>query len=147
MEPGSFGGMEKTMYLQNKLLMVVAVLLGLAAGMSLFPNSANARAACYSLEPAIVSLKGVVVTDAGGSFFLVLNEPICVRGEGMGGDVKADNVVRMHLTISTENGVAELRQVIGKEVELTGGLFDAHTAHHKTEILMSIKKIRKISPI
>jgi len=135
------------MCLRSRFLLLISLFLGFAAGMTLFPGDASARAACYSVEPAIVSLKGVVVTDAGGSFFLVLNEPVCVRGEGFGGEVNADNVVRMHLTISTQNGVAELRQVIGKEVELTGGLFDGHTAHHKTEILMNIKKIRKISPI
>ena len=135
------------MCLRSRFLVVISVLFGVAAGMNLFPSSASARAACYSLEPAIVTLKGVVVTDAGGSFFLVLNEAICVRGEGFGGEVNADNVVRMHLTISTQTGVAELREIIGKEVELTGGLFDWHTAHHKTQILMSIKKIRKISPI
>lgn len=140
----SIGGMVIPMYALSRFvsLLILALAVPVVATSSSQPGKATA--VCYPMEPAKVALRGVVVTDAGGSFFLILDAPICVKGEGFGGNVIAENVVRMHLAPQGDNGVKELRDAIGKDVELYGNLFDWHTAHHKTPILMAVDKVRRL---
>jgi hypothetical protein len=71
---------------------------------------------------------------------LILAEPICVVGnEDNFGDMEQN---QSEITLVPQNK-ENLGDYAGKQIMVEGTLFPAHTAHHHTKILMSIKKIIK----
>jgi hypothetical protein len=71
---------------------------------------------------------------------LILLEPICVVGNE--GDLGVEEQNQSEITLVPQNN-ENLRDYAGKQIMVEGTLFHAHTAHHHTKILISIKKIIK----
>jgi hypothetical protein len=111
-----------------------------------------------SYEPAVVELRGKLITrmyygppnygenpktDSKEVLpFLVLSKPVNVRGypdpnAGPPEQVTVENVRRMELVLTLPH-----KNMIGKNVIVTGTLFHAFTGHHHTDVLMTVQTIR-----
>jgi hypothetical protein len=110
---------------------------------------------CFSLEPAQVSLEGNIReeeftdTDQPSNqpevcWILHLPKPVCV---GKGDDeFLDDDVVIEEIQLALEPKQYDAYQnLLNSFVKLSGNLFAAHTAHHHTKILLSVKRLEKIN--
>jgi hypothetical protein len=74
------------------------------------------------------------------AILLKLSEPVCVEGVGIGEiPFKAENVDLIQLAIPPKLQ-EELRS--RRNVTVRGELYDKHTGHHRTEVLMSVTEVR-----
>jgi len=117
-----------------------------------------------SYEPATVELEGRVVirskygppnygenpkTDQKGKYlFLVLTKPINVRGtEGDGHNAQSVEGAREIQLILTD-GKPSHKNLIGKNVVVKGTLFHAHTGHHYTDLVLTVRSLEvKAKPV
>jgi len=108
-----------------------------------------------SLEPAEVRLEGIIkreeftnTDDPGekpGTYWILhLKKAVCIE--------KGDNdFLDENLTVSKiqlvleESGYKKYRNVVDEPALTIGTLFAAHTAHHHTEILLSVNRLEKIN--
>lgn len=113
---------------------------------------------CVAYEPDTVSLTGTIKprTFAGSPNFesvargdqpehvwvLRLARPICVSASGDQGEEK--NVSDLQLVFTdAEKDYYRYRSFLGRRVIVSGSLFQAHTAHHHTKVLLTVKRINK----
>ena len=108
---------------------------------------------CMSYEPAVVTLYGVIhrKTFAGRPnyesikdgdepetyWILRVNKPICVEANGRGSD-DPDNqpesgVSQLQMNLD-EKQYAQYKDLLGKQVSVTGKLAHAFTGHHHTNV-------------
>jgi hypothetical protein len=114
-------------------------------------------AQCERFEPASAVLTGTLrqataprVTHYGAHrnerferyFVLELARPLCVRG--IAGDAlndrTRDGVTRVELVLDAPEWRA-LHGRVGARVVLRGTLFTAHTAHHHTDVLLTVREV------
>ena len=110
-------------------------------------------AECLRYEPATVMLPGIVslrngfgppgfgedpAHDSKESWYVItLDSPICVRASPndlLNGEAESDV---MEMQIVLRDGFSSYRDWIGKHVAITGTLFHAITAHHRTAVLVT----------
>ena len=111
---------------------------------------------CVAYEPDTVSLTGTIKrrTFAGPPNYesvargdqpeqvwvLRLARPICVSASGDQGEEK--NVSDLQLVFTDpEKEYPRYRSLLGRRVNVNGGLFQAHTGHHHTKVLLTVSRI------
>ena len=113
-----------------------------------YHNKSKSDVSCYSYREKVF-LKGKfiqkripeVAEKKGHYWMIILKEPICT-------EISAQEVVYEPFTGEKEIQIA-LREyhthknLLNKEVTVTGTLFGAHTGHHYTKILINADKIQE----
>jgi hypothetical protein len=128
------------------------VLLFLVATASI---SAVAGSKCLAYEPSVVTLKGTLIRktfpgppnyesirkgDRAEVYWLIqLASPICVNADPSSDLNSSEKEVREVQLVMTS--YAKYENLIGKRVIATGSLFSAHTAHHRTPVLLTLSKL------
>jgi hypothetical protein len=125
---------------------------------SLCPGQNAPSAACLSYEPAVVNVAGTLTRKtfpgppnyesvrngdiAEVYWFVELRSPVCVLEDKADPDLNPsqDQVREVQLVLEsamyrTYNGL------IGRQVTAQGTLFGAHTGHHHTPVLLTVKSI------
>jgi hypothetical protein len=133
----------------------IAVLLLLISSIRCFGQKAI-ESHCLSYEPSVVKLTGILQRkvfpgppnyedlrrgDAPEVIWLLnLAAPICVNEDKAQPDLNPahDKARTMHLVIPAEF-YSKYKELLGKQVTVTGTLFGAHTAHHRTPVLLTVK--------
>lgn len=137
---------------------LVSLILLLIGG---FSSNASTPKTCFSYEPATVFLKGKITrnTFAGSPnydnikkgdtperyWILNLIKPICVISDPniIGGEKQENNVSKIQLAL-TEAQYVEFKGFRGKQVEVSGKLWHAHTGHHHTNVLITVTEIKDV---
>jgi hypothetical protein len=114
---------------------------------------------CKSYEPALLALKGKVIrkTFAGPPnysniskgdkaevyWLLELDAAICVNEDKAQPDLNPPlkDVKTVQLVFLNGEAYKTYQPLVGRRVVATGSLFGAHTAHHHTDALLTVKKI------
>jgi hypothetical protein len=130
--------------------LLIILMLFFQAGIS---SEGSEPGGCVSYEPTVVTLKGVIErkTFAGRPnyesikdgdepetyWILHINKPICVDANGGGSD-DPDNqpetgVSRLQLNLD-EKQYAQYKDLVGKQVSVTGKLAHGFTGHHHTDV-------------
>jgi hypothetical protein len=125
-------------------------LVGLSLGVS------NASAQCLEYEPAVSTLRGLLVRatfpgpptfesvrtgDAPESTWLLsLDSEICVTARD-DINVETGNQKSIQLVLIGDS-FDKYRALLGQRVTVVGTLFHAHTGHHHTNLLLETKDIR-----
>jgi hypothetical protein len=134
----------------------MTVILGLLAS-AVFSQAAEQR--CVEYEPAVVKLEGRIergvfpgppnyMSVENGDqkdvqWILHLSIPACVngkRGDDLNSEPEAD-VSELQLVISKSSEWKRYTPLLGRDVLVTGTLFHAHTAHHRTTVLLTVRRI------
>ncbi len=88
-----------------------------------------------------------VFTDANDdpekALVLVLDKPIDVKKDDMGGPAK--NTREVQLAIMNKATRAVAKEYINKKVIASGLLYYGHTAHHHTKVLMAANQLDKLN--
>jgi hypothetical protein len=121
---------------------------------------ARAQEQCLSYEPAEVRLAGTIskqVVPGPPNFenvrkgdqpetiwILTLDKAVCVTGNTDDMNEAERNVTDLQLVLQPDH-FARLRRMTGRKVHVVsrGKLFHAHTAHHRTKVLLDVKEIAK----
>ena len=137
-------------------LLVSLMLFGLC-----FSSNVRSPQHCLSYEPSTVTLKGKVIrkTFAGPPnyesvrkgdapetcWILHLIKPICVNADKTmtGGDKPEKNVYEIQIRLS-EKQYTQYESLLGKRVEVSGKLMHAFTAHHHTNILLTLEEMKGV---
>lgn len=116
---------------------------------------------CLSYDPATVELTGSVIrrTMPGPPNYesvrkgdrpeivsiLRLARPVCVTGNTDDINVPEQNVTDLQLVLD-EKQFARVRELTGRNVRVAarGKLFHAHTAHHRTNVLLAVETLRRV---
>ena len=117
----------------------------------------------YQYEPAIVSLKGVLLiksaygppgygenplTDEKVKYLVLkLDTPINVNGDSDPNSVNLNtftNISEIQLVLFGDQMKKNASDKVNKKVVLTGKLFEAHTGHHYTDVLMEVQQIELV---
>lgn len=96
-----------------------------------------------------VRLEGRLVArnypDANGkrerALVLLLSKPIDVPADDLGGPAHGVREIQLVLPMEV---FPKKKGYLGKRIVVEGKLFYAHTAHHHTEVLMDVKKVKKL---
>jgi hypothetical protein len=84
--------------------------------------------------------------DAAGrpkqAYILTLPAPTCLSGSEAMDNVA--NVRTIHVYSFDEATLAGIKRLVGKNVQVRGTLFGAHTAHHHAPIVMDVSEIDEI---
>lgn len=126
-------------------------------GLVCLAGSASASR-CLTYEPDVVDIKGKLAREtfparnyesiqAGDRvetyWIAVLSRPVCVtqtnKDEEI--DVSYKNVRNIQLVLPDDDAYKRWRDCVGKPATVTGQLYGAHTAHHRTKVLIRVKKI------
>lgn len=114
-------------------------------------DGAVAQSACLTYEPDTVQVTGVLeIRGFPGppdyvegdpeeeAIILVLLEPVCVEGRPQSelNQGSEENVREIQLAFPLEH-VGDGRALTGRRVRASGVLWHAHTAHHRTRVLMA----------
>jgi len=138
----------------TKALQIVASLLAVCAA------SAQTRPKhCIEYEPIVVHLVGRIerqtfpgppnctsTTDGDQpdvQWVLHLSNPVCVNGmrdNELNSDAES-GVSEIQLVIANQSDWTRCAHLIGKNVSVTGTLFHSHTAHHRTQVLLTVRLI------
>ncbi|HEY0379041.1 MAG TPA: DUF4431 domain-containing protein [Pyrinomonadaceae bacterium] len=115
---------------------------------------------CLSYEPAEVQLSGTLSKQVVPGppnyesvrrgdkpetiWILTLDKAVCVTGNTDDVNEPEQNVTDLQLALQQDQ-FAQLRRVTGRKVHAaaSGKLFHAHTAHHRTKVLLDVKEIEK----
>lgn len=139
----------------------VILLLGMSVVGFSPARGAEGSQPCLSYEPATVTLKGTVSrktfsgppnyesVEAGDQpetyWVLRLTKPLCVKGKGDDGqdpdDQPESGVADIQLNLN-EDQYAKYRNLVGKEVTVTGSLSHAFTGHHHTAVLLTVTEMK-----
>lgn len=122
---------------------------------TLISDSAGAAQQCLRYEPAVVALSGTLVrktfpgppnfesVEAGDraetGYYLQLASGICTRAAKDDDSGDHDGVKEIQLVLSGPQYEA-LRPKLGARVTLTGSLFEAHSGHHHTPVLLMVRE-------
>ncbi|MBI5492901.1 MAG: DUF4431 domain-containing protein [Deltaproteobacteria bacterium] len=115
---------------------------------------------CLSHEPTEVRLIGTIIRktfpgppnyesiekgDEPETFWILkLKRPVCVKGrpdDELNSETEK-NIKNLHLVLDNEM-YARYKHLVLKNVIAEGTLFHAHTAHHRTKVLMTVKRLSK----
>lgn len=113
---------------------------------------------CLAYDPSVVVVTGkikrhtfagppnyesVAKGDAAETTWLLhLAKPVCVSGGEAGEEEK--RVSDLQLVFSEGEKQYQLyRPLVGRTVTATGTLFHAHTGHHHTKVLLTVRSIKK----
>ena len=117
--------------------------------------------ACVSYEPSVVQLKGKIVRktfpgppnyesikrgDKAEKFWLlVLSQPICVQQDKKDPDANPaqQDIRQIQLVFGDANAYEIHKELVGKNVVASGTLFGAHTGHHRTPVLLTVRTLEK----
>ncbi len=120
---------------------------------------AQASSSCLAYEPAVVTLRGRLVsrvypgppnlesTKAGDEpehvLILALPRSVCVHGDSAAQlNTETERGLReMQLVIDQDSLWAAVRRLGRRSVLVTGTLFHAGTAHHHTRVLITVTKL------
>ena len=132
------------------------LLLGSCSG----AKAPSSEDAWLDYEPAIIELKGklTIALKYGPPNYgenpetdekvrapiLVLSQPVNVRAdrESEFNTESFEGVKEVHLVFFTDRKIA-YSHLVGRQVEVRGTLFQAHTGHHYTDVLMIVSTIRE----
>lgn len=144
--------MSCTSHLPKNRLAVVSRGLLLAAFLT---DTAYAAPQCLHYEPSVVALSGTLVRKtfpgppnfesvengdrAETGYYLQLNPGICTRAAGNDDAGDHDGIKEIQLVLSGAQYDA-LRPKLGARVTLTGSLFEAHSGHHHTPVLLMVRE-------
>lgn len=125
----------------------------------LFTTQAQAQQ-CLNYEPDAVTLTGTIKqhTFAGPPNYesvakgdaaekvwvLHLEKPICVLASA--DNEKENEVSDLQLVVGGSKEYRAYRSMVGRKVSATGTLFHAHTGHHHTPVLLTVKTIQQAKP-
>lgn len=128
------------------LLLLIATLIADAAG---------AAQQCLTYEPTVVTLSGTLVRKtfpgppnfesvengdrAETGYYLQLAPSICTQAATDDDAGDHDGVKEIQLVLSGPQYDA-LRPKLGARVTLTGSLFEAHSGHHHTPVLLMVRE-------
>jgi hypothetical protein len=122
--------------------------------------SAFAQANCLSYDPAQVNVMGTILrkTFPGPPnyesvrrgdkpetiWILHLDNPVCVTGNTDEINQPERRLTDLQLALDGDE-YTRFRKFIGGQirVQVTGKLFHAHTAHHRTSVLLEVENIKK----
>lgn len=122
--------------------------------------SASAQGGCLSYDPAEVSLTGTILrkTFPGPPnyesvrrgdkpetiWILHLENPVCVTGNTDEINEPEQRVTDLQLVLDGTE-YARFKKFTGGKISVraTGKLFHAHTAHHRTSVLLAVEDIKK----
>ncbi|WP_374511759.1 DUF4431 domain-containing protein [Niveibacterium sp.] len=118
-------------------------------------DTANAAQQCLKYEPAVVSLSGKLVQKtfpgppnfesvengdrAETRYHLQLDPSICTRAAKDDDAGDHDGVSELQLVLSGPQYDAQ-RPKLGARVTLSGSLFEAHSGHHHTPVLLMVRE-------
>ena len=130
----------------------------------IWTNSATGQSTpqyqCLSYEPAVVTLSGTLVrkTFPGppnyesikkgdrpeSSWFLDLSKSVCVNESTPEPDLnpKQSGIREIQLVVKPEQ-YQQHKELVGKEVRVTGTLFGEHTGHHHTPVLLTVRTLNE----
>lgn len=74
--------------------------------------------------------------EAETGFYLKLNNPICTVGEASSPDAYPQERVAIIQLNLNQAGYKNVRQLIDRQVTLSGELYAAHTAHHHAPVII-----------
>ena len=121
---------------------------------------ARAQEQCLSYDPAEVRLAGTISKQVVPGppnyenvrtgdkpetiWILTLDKPVCVTGNTDDVNEAEQNVTDLQLVLQP-NHFAQLNRMGGRKLQVVslGKLFHAHTAHHRTKVLLDVKEIEK----
>ena len=130
------------------------------SGAQIRPNISDRVKIWVDYEPAVVELKGKLITkwyygppnygeapktDSRELLpILLLSKPVNVRGNpdpnaGPPESVTVENIRRMELVLTIPH-----KNMIGKNVIVEGTLFHGFSGHHHTDVLMTVQSIRRV---
>ena len=119
---------------------------------------ASAQEDCLSYDPAEVQLSGTISKQVVPGppnyenvrkgdkpetiWILTLDRAVCVTGNTDDVNEPERGVTDVQLVLQ-QNHFAQLRRMTGRKVHVVslGKLFHAHTAHHRTKVLLDVKEI------
>jgi len=113
---------------------------------------------CAKFEPTVTRLVGRLTTreypgppnyesvTAGDKpereWILVLRAPLCVDGDS-DSELNRTSVAAIgEVQLVAASSASNLAHLTGKDVEVSGTLFTAHTGHHKTPVLLTVQEVR-----
>lgn len=125
------------------------------------PGSTENSPACFSYEPSVVQLSGNVIRktfpgppnyesiERGDKpevlWLLVLSHPICMQE-----DIKEPSlnpaqkdIRKIQLVFRDAAAYETHKKLVGKGVVAKGTLFGAHTGHHHTPLLLTVRTLTK----
>ena len=127
-----------------------------AAFIALSFQSGEAAAQCLDYEPEVVTLRGSLVREthpgrpnyesiqngdeAEVIWVLHLADEVCVNAADEL-NAEAHQVTRVQLVLKAEQ-YEKYRDLLGHQVEVVGQLFQAHTGHHHTTLLLTTREMR-----
>ena len=123
--------------------------IGFALGLIVVLN-APAAAACMNPKSKEEIAEGRLFIqrfkDAAGRpeqmYILRMPTPACLDGKEP--DERVKSTRSLHIFASDEKIHRRIRQFVGKDIQVRGTVFSAHTAHHHAAIVMDIKEIDRI---
>jgi hypothetical protein len=119
-----------------------------------------ASAPCLEYEPQVVEMRGALSVEtfpgppnfsdlAKGDkpervWILTLSQPICVSANTSDELYRAvPKATRVQVGFADFDGYKRYESMLGHDVVVSGSLFPAHTGHHHTDILMTIRTIKR----
>jgi hypothetical protein len=74
-----------------------------------------------------------------------LSQPTCVEQDKKDPDLNPaqQDIRQIQLVFSVASGYESPKEFVGKKVVTSGTLFGAHTAHHRTPVLLTVKTLTK----
>ena len=139
----------------TKILTLLILILASAAY-----ARARGEQQCLSYDPAEVQVSGTLdkmVVPGPPNYqsvrrgdqpetiwILTLDKPVCVTGNTDDINEAERGVTDLQLALK-QNHFAQLRRMRGRKIHVaaTGKLFHAHTAHHRTKVLLDVKELEK----
>lgn len=152
-------GCEPVTKLLPKLIAVTMLILAALAAVA-YPTAAQAQRFLY-YQPETVELEGKLVVQSkyGPPNFgedpktdekvripvLVLKTPVNVLPiQGQDDGINTEPVYRVRqIQLSFAAGETDHRKLIGKKVVVKGTLFRAHTGHHYTDVVLTVRSFEK----
>ena len=114
---------------------------------------------CLKYEPDSVVLRGTLITRgyagppnysdttagdrAEHPFILQLDTAICVNGDPASelNVTSYQGVQEVQLVVSGDSAFVAVRALVGRAVRASGTLFEHHTGHHRTPVLLTVKSL------
>lgn len=141
------------MRLRNAMLWSVAFVFILLLTHADAQGKQNGDGTCLNYEPEIVTLRGKLerrtFTNVSGvretHCILKLDKPICVNADANNEYNQQQKDISELQLVPFEAAtlrVSDARALLNRRVVASGVLFGAHTQHHFTKVLLSVKEIK-----
>jgi hypothetical protein len=145
--------------IMRKLVSIVAFSLALPA---VCAAQHQASTKCLAYEPAVVKLTGTVVRqtlpgppnyesvrdgDQPETYWVLkLARPICVEADktdDMGVNRAQEHIKSLELIFNDHAAYKKYKDLVLKEVVVTGTLSGSHTGHHHVDVLLTVENLTK----